>query len=172
MVALVRTVAALTRVALTVLTLGAMVYVSGMAGGAANSAVAASGVPSGHQAATTLSLRMIATPRTVKRGQTVSFRLLLRNTGSSPAVRIKVCDVMPTTLTPLPAFRFVRKGNVLCGIIQRLPVAGGVVMVLKGTVSQSASGGVITNRASAKGLNTASVRASAQVGIIAPCRLC
>ena len=47
MVALVRTVAALTRVALTVLTLGAMVYVWGMAGGAANSAVAASGVPSG-----------------------------------------------------------------------------------------------------------------------------
>ena len=164
-----RTAAALKRVAVTVLIIGVAICVSGIAGGVAHSAMAASAVPAGHQAATKLRLRMTATPRTVKRGQTVTFRLVLTNTGSSPALRVKVCDQMPGVLTPLPAFRFVIRGNVLCGIIQRLPISGSVVMALKGTVSQSANGGVITNRATAKGLNTARVSASGQVGIISPC---
>jgi hypothetical protein len=42
-------------------------------------------------------------------------------------------------------------------------------MDLRGIVSQSANGGTITNSASAKGLNTARVQASARVGIISPC---
>ena len=165
----VRTAAALQRVAVIVLSIGAAVFVSGMAGEVAHSAVAARAVPAGHQAATKLRLRMTATPRTVKRGQTAHFKLLLTNLGSSPALRVKVCDTMPATLTPLPAFRFVIRGHVLCGIIQRLPVSGTVEMDLKGIVSQSANGGVITNHASAKALNTARVQASASVGIITPC---
>jgi uncharacterized repeat protein (TIGR01451 family) len=156
----VRTAAALQRVAVIVLSIGVAVFVSGMAGEVAHSAVAARAVPAGHQA---------ATPRTVKRGQTAHFKLVLTNLGSSPALRVKVCDTMPAALTPLPAFRFVIRGHVLCGIIQRLPVAGTVEMDLKGIVSQSANGGVITNDASAKALNTARVRASASVGIITPC---
>jgi uncharacterized repeat protein (TIGR01451 family) len=167
--ATVRTRAILKRVAVIVLSIGAAVYVSGVAGDVAHSAVAARAVPASHQATTKLTLRMSARPATVKRGQTVTYRLVLTNTGTSPALRVKVCDRMPGVLTPLPAFRFVIKGNLLCGIIQRLPIRGSVVMALKGTVSGSASGGVITNRATAKGLNTASVSASARVGIITPC---
>jgi len=164
--------AVLQRVTLTGLSIGALVLASGIAGGAGtHSAQAASAVPASHQASTKLRLRMIATPRTVKRGQTVTFRLVLTNTGSSPAVRVKVCDTMPSVLTPLPAFRFVIRGQRLCGIIQRLPISGSVVMALKATVSQSASGGDVSNRATAKGLNTASVSASASVGIITPCRM-
>ena len=162
-------VAALTRVAVTALSIGAAVYVSGIAGDVAHSAVAARAIPAGRQASTKLTLRMSARPRTVKRGQTVTFRLVLTNSGSSPAVRVKVCDQMPEVLTPLPAFRFRISGNLLCGIIQRLPVSGSVVMALKGTVSESASGGQFTNRATAKGLNTARVSAAAPVGIITPC---
>jgi uncharacterized repeat protein (TIGR01451 family) len=114
---------------------------------------------------------MSASPRTVTRGKTVSFTLHLRNIGASPAIRVRVCNRMPGALVPLPAFRFVIRGNLLCGTIQRLPVAGGVVMVLKGQVSQSAQGGVVTNRASARALNSAFVRASAQVtiGVLGPC---
>jgi uncharacterized repeat protein (TIGR01451 family) len=155
------TAAALRRVAVTTLVVGVAVV--------AHSAVAARAVPASHQASTKLKLTMSAHPRTVKRGQTVTFKLLLTNTGSSPALRTKVCNTMPATLTPLPAFRFRISGHVLCGIIQRLPVAGSVEMDLRGIVSQSANGGTITNSASAKGLNTARVQASARVGIISPC---
>ena len=168
----VRTAAALQRVAAVTVLIGAATCVSGMAGDVALSAVKATpAVPAGHQAATKLSLSMSASPRTVTRGKTVSFALHVRNIGTSPAIRVRICNQMPGALVPLPAFRFVRRGNVQCGTIQRLPVQGGVVMDLKGQVSQSAPGGVVTNRASAKAVNSASVQASAQVTIrvLGPC---
>jgi large repetitive protein len=115
-------------------------------------------------AGTLLKLAKHGKPAQARRGDTITFRLRVTNTGEASAKNVHVCD------TPLPGLRLVsargfrREGSRACTTIPTLGVGKHVTLTLTGRITVMASSFVF-NRASAQAKNAGLVRASAVVRV-------
>jgi uncharacterized repeat protein (TIGR01451 family) len=122
-------------------------------------------------AGTRLAIRKTAGAAEARRGETVSYRLSVKNIGEASAVNVRVCDRPLAGLVMVPARGFKRVGAGACLTITRLGVGQRTTFTLTGVVSANAST-FLFNRAIARARNTPRVRASAVVRVIgrsAPC---
>jgi uncharacterized repeat protein (TIGR01451 family) len=106
------------------------------------------------------------------RGDTITYRLRVTNTGEAAALDARVCD------TPLPGLTFVstpgfhRSGGRACTTIARLEVGKSKTLTLTARVTALASTYVF-NRARVRARNAGVARASAVVRIVGqagPCK--
>ncbi|HSS81477.1 MAG TPA: DUF11 domain-containing protein [Gaiellaceae bacterium] len=128
-------------------------------------------VPPG-PAGTKLALRKRADTKRAARGDTITYRLRITNTGEAAALKVQLCD------TPLPGLTFVstpgfhRSGTRVCTTIARLEVGKSKTLTLTARVTALASSYVF-NRALVQARNAGVARASAVVRIVGqagPCK--
>ena len=165
--------AAARRVAIvTALVVGAWVVALAGLGGTASGglrAKKAAHAPSRLEAVR-VSIGMRVVPRIAKRGQTVTYRLRVSNTGDDPARSLRICVQVPLGLTFVSGPpHFALRGGSVCRTLTSLPIAGTAIGNFRMKVSSSAKAGVVVNTASASAPGMARVTAQAQLRIVGPC---
>ena len=120
-------------------------------------------VPVPPQRQAEISLRKTASPRTVKSGQPVRFRVAVQSLGPAAATDLLVCDRLPARLmlTHAPGARF--RDGLPCWQVPRL--ASGKRRTFELTARAEARAGLLRNRVVATGANVAARIASASVRV-------
>lgn len=116
-------------------------------------------------AGTKLKLAKQGSPRKARRGDTITYRLRVTNTGEASANNVRVCDAPLPGLRLVSARGFQRVGSRACITIPNLGVRKHVTLALTGRITAMASSFVF-NRASAQATNARRVRASAVARVI------
>ena len=127
----------------------------------------AGGVLGGKVAGTRLTLRKRASRRVVGPGDTVRFRLRVRNAGEASALRVRICDRLPRGLTVVSAPGFRGRGRILCTRVSRMSVGSERVRHVTARVGAGAPR-VMRNVATARAVNARRVHAHVLVGRLAP----
>jgi uncharacterized repeat protein (TIGR01451 family) len=110
-------------------------------------------------AGTRLTLRKLATPRTVPVGGDVLYTLRVANTGEASALRVRVCDSPPAGVTIAATPGFHRSGHSVCTTLSNLGVLATKVFRLPATVT-SGSPGNRTNHATVTASNAPAAHAN------------
>lgn len=115
-------------------------------------------------AGTRLSLsKRVTGARVAAAGDTVSFRLRVRNAGEAGAINVRVCDVLPRGLTLASAPRFRAVGRAMCVRVGHLRVGETRTYHVTARVSRGARR-FMRNVATARAANAPRVVAHASVG--------
>jgi uncharacterized repeat protein (TIGR01451 family) len=117
---------------------------------------------------TRLALSKRADARVVTPGETITWRLRVRNAGEAQADGVRVCDPLPAGIIAVRAAGFHRQSGALCRNVGNLAIGASRTLRITTRVSRSAPRQV-TNRASAQARNARRVRARATVGRFEAC---
>ena len=115
------------------------------------------------QETTRLTLRKTASRSRAASGTTITFRITVRNRGTATALRVRVCDRLPSGLTFVSARGARLNGRQACWTIARLGARASRTLTLRARTDVVSRARRITNMATADGANTASTRARARV---------
>ncbi len=116
---------------------------------------------------TRLVLRKQATPSYTSAGSTVRFRLRVTNAGENTALKVTVCDTLPSGLTIASAGGLRVHGRTVCAILPRLKVLATKTLSFTVRVTGGAPRS-IRNTASARAGNAPTVRAEATIHVLRP----
>jgi uncharacterized repeat protein (TIGR01451 family) len=114
-----------------------------------------------------LTLSKHASPAHVLKGSTVTFTLHVANITEVSALKVKVCDTLPTGLTVASAPGFSVRGRRLCTSPSSLGVLASKTLRFTALVGSGAPSRV-TNIATAAASNAATVRARATINVVIP----
>jgi uncharacterized repeat protein (TIGR01451 family) len=117
------------------------------------------------QARTSLALRIRASHARVDAGGRVTYKLTVRNRGAQPALAVRVCDRLPAGLTFTSARGARFDGRTACWTFSRLAGRRSTSLTIHARADNVRRSTRITNRATAKGSNTAAVAGRVRVTI-------
>jgi uncharacterized repeat protein (TIGR01451 family)/fimbrial isopeptide formation D2 family protein len=112
---------------------------------------------------TTLAVRKTANVSATLAGQTVRYRIVVTDTGSSAASGVKVCDTLPRGLTFVSADQAKIRGRTACWTVAYLPAHRSRGFTVAVRVGRTAKLGKVTNVATARAGNASARTARARI---------